>query len=437
MLLTQKLHIFPSEAQVTVLWDLAEKCRLIYNFALAERLENWKKNKKKSKKGRTYITYTHQQNQLPVLKRKYPAYKWVYSKVLQMTLRKLDADIKSFLVLRKNGDTRARPPRFKSKKYFTTLCYNQSGFKLSDSTLTLSHKHPSKEPLSFQLCKELLPKGKFKQVELFRDAHRRWFLTLTCQVEVSAHYDNGLYQAFDLGVTQTTGVNLHGKSIQFRHKRANLHWKKKIEEIQSKRDHCKKYSRRWTWYNTKLKKMKHKLAYQLKDYQHWLSKQLIDNTKANTLIIGDLAVKTMARQKKSTGNARQNKARKTLHHSIQNAGFMGRLAEFLTYKAEKVGKRVIRIGEERTTKACCKCGKLTYRPLYQRFIECDCGNRIDRDVNAVINILTKFLILKQQAQFGFLSPQPSMNEESFLTCDDWNGFLRHPGLLDLEAGVHS
>ena len=232
-------------------------------------------------------------------------------------------------------------------------------------------------------------------------------------------------------------MNLHGKALQFKHRRADLHWKKKLEEVQGRRDHCQKYSRRWAWYNAKLLKMKRKQANQLKDYQHWLSKQVIANTKANTLIIGDLAVKQMARKKKNTGNARLNKARKTLNHSVQNAGFMGRLAEFLTYKAELVGKRVIRIGEERTTKACCQCGKLTPRKLHERTIECDCGNRIDRDVNSAINIMVKFLEMKRHGHFTFLSPLPSVNEESFLRTEAWNGFLRHTGLLEVEAGVHS
>ena len=49
MNLTQKLPIFPTDSQIKVLWDLSEKCRLIYNFALAERIENWKQNKNKPK----------------------------------------------------------------------------------------------------------------------------------------------------------------------------------------------------------------------------------------------------------------------------------------------------------------------------------------------------------------------------------------------------
>ncbi|MHA1659193.1 MAG: hypothetical protein ACTSUT_08745, partial [Promethearchaeota archaeon] len=121
-----------------LMWVLSEKNRLIYNFALDERIENWKENKNKPKKDRKYINYKDQQNQLPNIKEKYPEYKWVYSKVLQMTLKKLDANYKSFFALRKKDDKSARPPRFKGKKYFTTLCYNQSGFKIANSVVTFS-----------------------------------------------------------------------------------------------------------------------------------------------------------------------------------------------------------------------------------------------------------------------------------------------------------
>ncbi len=437
MELTQKLPIYPTDSQLKVLWDLSEKCRLIYNFALAERIDNWEQNKEKPKKERAYISYTDQQNNLPQIKKEYPEYKWVYSKVLQMTLRKLDSNYKSFFSLQKKGDIKARPPRFKSKKYFTTLCYNQSGFEITDSTIIFSHKHPSKEELSFEIPKEFNPKEKIKQIELFVDSQKRWFISITYEINTPNHEDNELYQAFDLGVSQTAGVNIHGKFIQFKHRRADLYWKKKLEEVQSKRDHCKKGSRKWKWYNNKLKTMKRKQANQLKDYQHWLSKQIVENTKANTLIIGKLALKKMAKKKKGTGNAKKTKANKTLNHSVHNAGFMSRFAEFLTYKAEKIGKIVIRIGEDKTTKACCMCGKLENRTIYDRVITCKCGNQIDRDLNSAINIMVKFLEMKKAGVFDFLSPQPSMTEESFLLNDEWNGFLRQTDLLDLTIEVYS
>ncbi|MHA1671998.1 MAG: RNA-guided endonuclease InsQ/TnpB family protein, partial [Promethearchaeota archaeon] len=144
MFLTQKIRIYPEPEQTQVLWVLSEKCRLIYNFALWERMDNWKANKEKTMDEKTYINYQYQQNQLPSLKKEYPEYRWVYSKVLQSTLKKLDSNFKSFFALWKNGHTDARIPKFKGKKYFTTLCYNQSGFKLKGNQISFSHKHPSK-----------------------------------------------------------------------------------------------------------------------------------------------------------------------------------------------------------------------------------------------------------------------------------------------------
>ncbi len=135
MQLTQKIRIFPSKEQEEIIQDLSEKCRLIYNIALSERIEAWKKNRKT-------VNYLKQKNDLPKIKKKYPKYSWVYSKVLQIVLRRLDGDYKSFFALRKNGDKKAKPPKFKGRKHFTTMKYNQSGFKLGKGWIELFHNHP-------------------------------------------------------------------------------------------------------------------------------------------------------------------------------------------------------------------------------------------------------------------------------------------------------
>ena len=121
MLLSQKLRISPADGQQKVLWDLSEKCRLIYNFALTDRIENWKQLKghtaeERKKKGLKWLTYTAQSKKLTETKKKYPDYKWVYSKVLQVTLQKLDRDYKSFFALWKKGD---------AKKYTVNQLYKR------------------------------------------------------------------------------------------------------------------------------------------------------------------------------------------------------------------------------------------------------------------------------------------------------------------------
>ncbi len=331
-----------------------------------------------------------------------------------MTLKKLDSNFKSFFIKRKNGDNNAGPPKFKGTQYFFTLCYNQSGFKIQNKKITFSHKHPSKIPLVFGLSSFIFSNGHtIKQVEiLLEERTQRWFVCITYDFKPPMYKDNGLYQAIDLGITNlVSSINLHMKSSQIQNRRADKFWKKKVEEVQSKRDHSKKFSHRWNLYNKKFQKMKKKCANQLRDFQHKISKKIVTNTKANTIIIGDLSPKRMSRKKKGTDNARLTKINKTLNYSIQNTGSLGRFAEFLTYKAEKVGKRVIRIDESYTSRKCCICGTMRKRELYERNIICDCGNQFDRDINAAINIMERFL--RQKKKFDFLLYKPSLTEESF------------------------
>jgi len=387
MQLTQQIKINPSTEQKEVLWNLSERCRLCYNFALTERMENWKTNKDKTKDERIYIGYNDQQDDLPAIKEKYPEYKWVYSKVLQYVLRTLDADYKSFFSLWKKGDADARPPRYKGKKYFTTMVYNQSGFKCCSNKIRLSHKY-DKTSLEFDIP-EKFKFSKIYQISIYQKDNDL-YVSVTYDKEVKPYVDNGLYQAFDLGVTKQTCVNIHGKFKEFKNQRPDKYWEKRIEEVQAKRDHCKKYSRKWNFYHKSLKYMKRKSSNQLRDFQHKMSRKIVDNTKSNTIIVGDLSVKDMSKKENKIPKL-SKKANKSVHRSMQNTGTIGRFVKYLTYKSEIEGKKTIDICERGTTITCCCCGKQHDMPITKRIMDCDCGNVIDRDKNSSINIMLRFL----------------------------------------------
>lgn len=113
---------------------------------------------------------------------------------------------------------------------------------------------------------------------------------------------------------------------------------------------------------------------------------MVNNTKSNTIIVGDLNVKEMAQSE----IGRRNYGNK-LNRSTQNQGYLSRFVGFLTYKAQKIGKRVIEINERGTSRGCYVCGKMYDMPLSKRIMKCDCGNIIDRDRNSAINIMIRFL----------------------------------------------
>ena len=232
MQLTQKIRIFPTPEQEKVLWKLSERCRLLYNFALAERIDAWKQGRR--------VNYRKQQNDLPEVKRKYPEYGWVYSKVLQMVLRQLDADYKSFFALWKNGRKDARPPRFKSRGYFVVMLYNQSGFRVKRGKVALSH-FCNEVPLEFRI-QEKFEFGKVYQITVCKDGED-FYLSVVYEEKEKPYTDNGLYQAVDLGVDRIVmAVNLHGKFLEVKNQRPDKYWQPIIESLQSRRDHCKRGS---------------------------------------------------------------------------------------------------------------------------------------------------------------------------------------------------
>ncbi len=405
LLLTAKVKIKPTKEQEEVLWILAENCRLIYNFALADRKKWWDGNEHLPKKKRdkeSKPTYQKQSAQLPDLKEQYLRYKQNYSKTLQETLKQLEADYKSFFALRNNGDNDAQPPGFKGYKYFTTMHYNQKGFKIEGNKVTFTHFYPSKETkdkvdLTFEMQGKFALEGKkVKQVTIYqKHKTKEYYLSIIYEAEILEYFDNGIYQAIDLGaINLVAATNSHaGKSIVIKNKRPDKHWQRKIEEVQSKRDHCKKYSTKWHWYNNKMWKMIVKQANQFKDFQHKISKQVVENTRANTIIIGALNVKAMSKSKK-----RDKKNDKSRHRTMQSTGSFGRFARFLTYKAERIGKKVIRISERDTTKLCTYCMNKENRKLSERTISCDCGLVIDRDTSSSGTQMQRFLALLALSQ---------------------------------------
>ena len=53
---------------------------------------------------------------------------------------------------------------------------------------------------------------------------------------------------------------------------------------------------------------------------------------------------------------KKKKYHKSINRGVHNTGHLGRFIELLTYKAKKLGKRVIVIDERDTSKTCSVCG---------------------------------------------------------------------------------
>jgi putative transposase len=235
MQMAKKVRIYPTKEQVDVLWEISEKCRIVYNIALANRKDTWRDEKRP-------VKYTEQQNKLPDFKDRNPEFKAVYSKVYQGVLKKLDGSYKSTFAKWKKGDYKAKLPKFKGHNYILTLPFNQSGFKVRDGKITFSHEINDVK-LSFDIG-NIADELNIKQVEISNDnpykARGAFYVTITYDEDVKIPFvDNGKMQAIDLGITKiVTAINTEGKFFEVKTPRPDQYWNPKINAAKSRRDHC-------------------------------------------------------------------------------------------------------------------------------------------------------------------------------------------------------
>lgn len=135
----------------------------------------------------------------------------------------------------------------------------------------------------------------------------------------------------------------------------------------------------------KVQKLHKKISNQRKDFLHKASRELVN--QYDMISIEDLDLKGMM---------------KTKHFSksiFDNAYHM--FTRFLEYKTKDEGKTFIKINKYYpSTKTCSICGNIQDMPLSQRKYKCTCGNSMDRDQNAAINIAVQGLKMNLKTEYG-------------------------------------
>ncbi len=152
----------------------------------------------------------------------------------------------------------------------------------------------------------------------------------------------------------------------------------KITKTQRQLSKCKKFSKNYKKVNLKLSKLHEKIKNQRKDFQHKISRQIVNE---NQIIVSeDLNVKGMLKNHK-------------LAKSIQDASF-SLFYKMIAYKANEQHRQYVKIGTYYPSSKLCHCCGFKYKglKLEERFWTCpQCGTYLDRDENAAINILQEGL----------------------------------------------
>lgn len=365
MLLAHKIELRPTADQADYLNRACGSRRHCYN----QLLDHFQKPDVKWSKAAAYQHFIH------VIRPAFPWYNEVSSRVTRNAIDDLDNAFKHYfrrIREKKPANPHAATfrekygfPVFKKKGKNDSFALRESAkFDVSGRSLKierLSARIDMRQPLRFT--------GKTKQVTISPKAGKFYASVLVETDDYNPHAPSDAAVGVDFGV-KSLAVLSDGTVFPANQKlKANL---RRLKRRQRRLSRKVKGSHRAAKAKLSVAKLHQRIANQRRAVLHELSDQLTRNYK--TICIEDLNVRGMTKNH-------------CLARAVNDAGF-GMLRQFIEYKAELRGGTVVVINRfAPSTRMCCRCHQLHDMPLGKDTMRCDCGNVMDRDHNAAINIL--------------------------------------------------
>ena len=308
----------------------------------------------------------------------------------------------------KEGNKKAGFPRFRSIDRYKSITYPQDNgsFSIRKDRLRVSRIGTMKIEIHRKIG------GTIKTLAIKREGKDYYAIFTTINnikvPEVKNTNPVGIDLGLDSFVAISDGTKIEKPKFMQQKRKKIAKWQK----IVARRS---KGSKRREIAKARLQKTYEYSTNQSDDYLHKLSDTLV-KSGYTSFAVEDLHIQNMVKNHR-------------LAHSIQNASW-NRFIQMLSYKAESAGMKVIKVDARNTSKECSNCGNIQEMPLSIREYNCSrCGIRLDRDINASINILHKATTLGQRGSHAQGDMASAIQQESKSRIEELRTDKTHP-LLD-------
>lgn len=348
-----RFRIYPNKAQRELFAKMFGCVRLVYNRMLAEKKAHYEKTGKNLS-----LTPARYKSEFPWLKE-------VDSLALCNAQLHLQTAYKNFF-----RDASVGFPKFKSKKKSVksyTTNYVNGNIVLQNGKLKL----PKAGWVRIRQHRKIDECYQLKGATISQEADERYYVALLYSCEEPVHETRKAETAIGLDFSmKELYVDSNGNHATYPHFFQKA--RQKLAREQRRLSRCEQGSNRYKKQKKKVARIHTRIAHQRKDFLHKESKKIANSY--DIVCIENLNMKEMS-QDMHLG--------KSVHDNS-----WGMFTDFLTYKMERAGKKLIRIDRwYPSSKTCSCCGKVKEDlQLSDRIYECVCGNRMDRDENAAINI---------------------------------------------------
>lgn len=374
MLIATKVRLYPTSEQRRFLNGQFGAVRFCYNKAVALKRDFYR-NKGIS------LSVNKEIKPLLSIAKKSRKYGWLaqYDSIsLQEAVRHADTAFKRFF------KKEARFPQFKSKRN------RQSSYHCTSLTVGKDFiKIPKCDPIKAVIHRPI--QGKIKSITVSRDRVGDYFASILCETpesmpSVPKEVNESKVIGIDLGLKDFLTDSQNRTVDNPKELKKALKALKKAHKDVSRKE---KGSRRRSKAVTRLAKMYRKLSRKREDFQHKVSKRLIDENQA--VIAESLKIKNMMHNRK-------------LSRAISDVGWGGFLSK-LKYKSERGGKLFVQIDTFcPSSKTCPQCQyKFDGLTLAMRVWTCpQCGSVNPRDYAAAINIRREGIVQLRAAGLAVL-----------------------------------
>ena len=411
-----KLRLSPNKETARILDGQSKISNWLYNHLL-ERANHLREEYKKSQLqevGKTLYTKRGLRDLIPELKKKHPFLKTVHSSPLKNAGLRIADTIQTYQKSRK-GKRKGKVtgwPKFRSwKANWFSLYYDEpnKGFRLEDKYLKISLGMGEKRKrisISIPIQESHALKG--KKIRNLRIVKKSNVFSAIFTVITKVPKNKSIKKVIALDPNHQNlsyGVDNQGNSIEIEAPYWLKIYDKRIDEIKSKRDRCKKKSklidildkdgkktgrrrwktsRRWQRFDATLQRLLAKRREQTKAYLFTIANKLFK--EYDLVAIGDYV---------PHGGGITTKMRRAMN----NRSLIGRFKEVLSWVALRSGKSYDDYKEKGTTRTCHDCKHVVKDgiPPNQRAWKCpNCHKDHIRDENAARNGLA--LVLREWAK---------------------------------------
>ena len=318
-----------------------------------------------------------QQKMFPQWSKQFPEVGNVHSQVLQNVAVRVDLAYRAFFRRVQAGEGKIeRTPGFPHMKGdgYDSFCYPQSGFKVGDSTVSLS-LFGRQEKVKAKLHRPVV--GKVKTCCIHR-VRNKWFVCFSIEQEDDFLPNSEEAVGLDAGLNSflalSNGEFVNNPRFFRRDEKALAKAQRKLAKVKNEQQVRGSRKRRKT--KKVVSRIHERIRNRRHDFVHQTARRLVN--RFGVIAVEKLNVK---------GMVKRNYKNHCLAKSISDASW-SMFRTVLTSKAESAGREVTAVNPAYTSQDCHACGYRAKKKLSERWHFCpNCSASLDRDTNAAINIL--------------------------------------------------